>query len=169
MSEAIGDAACIAANVAAFAVFQCVFFYLFASKTYDHVVKDKLRIASEVLHDDRLGKSAICNAMLPDRPEDLHAAIADAKREQQRSARENCFVLARWCGPFVGAFALGAAALVLVARRQNAWRPRHNLTVALLFLCFSTELVYYVSVIRTYQVLGDWQLFVKVFDQMFKL
>ena len=28
MSEVIGDAACIAANEAAFAVFQCAFFYL---------------------------------------------------------------------------------------------------------------------------------------------
>lgn len=169
MSEVIGDAACIAANVAAFAVFQCAFFYLFASKTYDHIVKDKLHIASEVLRDDRLGKTAICNAMLPDRPEELHAAIAEGKREQQRCARENRLVLAKWCGPFVGAFALGAAALVLVALRRKVWRPRHNLTVALLVLCFSTELAYYVSVIRTYQVLGDWQLFLKVFDQMFEL
>ena len=56
MSEVIGDAACIAANVAAFAVFQCAFFYLFASKTYDHLVKDKLHIASEPFKSPHSGR-----------------------------------------------------------------------------------------------------------------
>ena len=121
MSEVIGDAACIAANVAAFAVFQCAFFYLPSSKTYD-IVKDKLHIASEVLRDNRLGKTAICNAMLPDRPEELHAAIAE-EAEQQRCARENRLVLAKWCGRTRARPASGRGRAVLVALRRKVWRP----------------------------------------------
>ena len=57
------DIICVSTNVLVFVVVQCIFFYFLASKQFDNLVKDKLKMLDPFLRQDRLGKQVICRKL----------------------------------------------------------------------------------------------------------
>ena len=47
---------------------------------------------------------------------------------------------------------------------RGEWQGHHTLAYVLLVFCFTTEIFYYLGVVRTYRVLGDWEMVDRVFE-----
>ena len=100
-----------------------------------------------------------------------------ANDELQERAKEdekhNLKCLKTWARPFVVggigllvvsvATALGPA---ILSKGTNKWKKVHSLGLVLVAACFSTELLYFFGVFRTYQVLGDWDLIERLLSHM---
>lgn len=163
MALTSADYSCVFANVVVFCVFQCAFFYFIASRQYDTLLKHKMRIIEPFLEHDRPGKQVACAKLL--------GIMATAERRMSKTARMNALLDAgnrrtvyMFAGPYIGVAALLALFFMVRAKRQKVWRGEHNLAYALLVFCFSTEIFYYLGVVKTYRVIGDWELIDRVFE-----
>lgn len=162
MTIAVADLGCVFANVVVFCVFQCVFFFFVASRQYEQLVANKIEVLDPFLRSDRPGRQTACARLL--------AMIGDEERQiSDRINREevrmhNLRTLATYAVPYISAFVLATVAAVVHAVRRGTWKGHHSLACLLLVFCFTTEIFYYFGVVRTYQVLGDWEMLDRVYS-----
>ena len=78
--------------------------------------------------------------------------------------KTNQRTIATFAGPYIATAAVLAAAFAGRARARGEWQGHHTLAYILLIFCFTTEIFYYLGVVRTYRVLGDWELVDRVFE-----
>lgn len=156
------DYACVFANVVVFCLFQCVFFYFVASRQYDKLLAHKMNILEPYLARQRPGRQLACERLLAVIGDEEDRAAASRSREHIEAA--NVRTLATYAGPYVALFIVLTAVAALRARADGSWRGHHTLACALLVFCFTTEIFYYFGVVRTYQLLGDWELVDRVFE-----
>jgi hypothetical protein len=162
MTLTAADYACVFANVVVFCTFQCVFFFFVASRQYDKLLGHKMQILTPYLNRERPGRQLACERLLSviGNEEDREAA----ERVRERTEEQNVRTLATHAGPYIALFIVLSAATALRARANGSWKGHHTLACALLVFCFTTEIFYYFGVVRTYQVLGDWELVDRVFE-----
>ena len=196
------DIICVSTNVLVFVVVQCLFFYFLASKQFDDLVKDKLKMLEPFLRQDRLGKQVICNklSLMTNRVRDweeidappLNANIMSVqdrggvkfmdddtylqyedmsgmkrwcrplftrdliKEQNLHRNLENRKCLLTWASPFLVVMSAVLVVSVALALKNKTWKFQHTLGLITVIFCFVTEVIYFFSVFKSYQVLGDW-------------
>lgn len=163
MSLSAADYSCIFANVVVFCVFQCVFFYFVASRQYDDLLNHKMRIIEPFLERERPGRQLACERL-------LNVMGNEEKRVKAGETMNGYFkksnrkTIVTFAGPYIATAAVLAAAFARRARMRGEWQGHHTLAYVLLIFCFTTEIFYYLGVVRTYRVLGDWEMVDRVFE-----
>jgi hypothetical protein len=59
-----------------------------------------------------------------------------------------------------------AIVLLVVANLQKKWGKHHTWAMILIAGCFSTELIFYISVMQGHMIVGDWQLLHNAFEKL---
>lgn len=90
-----------------------------------------------------------------------------ARKEADENYEHNRWTVATWGGPYVVIFGLITIVLFGIALRQQSWKSHHSFGALLVAGCFTTEIIYFFGVFRTYQVAGDWKIFHTLFKRKF--
>lgn len=90
-----------------------------------------------------------------------------AKREAGENQKHNIWTVATWGGPYVVIFGLLTLILVYNAQHNELWQSHHWFGALLVAGCFTTEIIYFFGVFKTYQVAGDWMIFDTLFKRKF--
>lgn len=76
----------------------------------------------------------------------------------------NFKTICTWAGLFVITSTM-CLLLSLLAGKDH-WKSHHTLGMVLVLFCFSTELLFYFGVMKTYQAVGDWNTAVTAYKKM---
>lgn len=89
----------------------------------------------------------------------------DAVEGSAANHKNNQRTIVAWCLPFV----VASAACVLLSGvrsvvKRKDWTLAHTVGVGLVFACFSTEIVYFLGVFKTFRLVGDFDIIHSLFQ-----
>lgn len=157
------------ANLACYVGMTAIFFEVIGSKQYDMTVRDKvdyLRLYIE--HASQETRDALCESRAK-----MILDIEEAAKEQEVARKAaNRRLLRNRVGPII-IICLGVAiASFLRSAKPNSggdpskeWTTAHTTLLALVLLCFSTELFVFGGVLLPYEKIGDWEIVHRVAHQ----
>ena len=147
--------ALLSINLAAYAAMQALFFKLVGSKQYDNTLYDKVDMATVFTSFASPGtKESICEKSTTQ----LRELKEAADKEKIVRSKANNFLLLSSVGPFsllatiVGCVYLGKAV------KEGIWKKDHNILLVLILGAFTTEIIIFLTVIKPYSIVGDYQL-----------
>lgn len=145
----------IVANIICFVIFQCIFFYKVASRLYEVVIRDKASLVRLFLQEADPKTQEYACAFIEGRIADGADSLKNERRTRDAKNRESLRSIA---APFL----IGSGALIVItgtaSRIRGSWSRAHTLSLAMVVLCFMTELYIYGTIIRQYRVIGDFEI-----------
>ena len=90
----------------------------------------------------------------------MHCAALKEKRNEDNRA-----LLFRIALPFVVVSLTIMIICMTISIYKKVWTKSHTISMAILVLCFMTELYIYFFVINQYEIVGDVELMVKLFNR----
>ena len=78
------------------------------------------------------------------------------QEDAKKNTVDNLATMKTWCAPFIGVTAI--LAIVFLLRGVKYWNRTYTVGYLLVLFGFSTEIVYFLGVIDTFQVVGDWEI-----------
>ena len=142
-----------AANIACFIIFQCIFFYFVASTQLDRLVLDKGSTLSTFTKTSPVLKHLLCSKLR----DQLKVPEETLKTRQKERNKQNIKSLVNVASPFVIPFTIVSIATAITSIRNGLWTKVHNVSMIFVVLCFTTELLIFLAVFQTHEIIGEWE------------
>lgn len=81
----------------------------------------------------------------------------------EEARKHNLKCLITWTAPFVVLSGIVLFTAVVFASKNKSWTRTHTIGLGLIVTCFLTEVIYFFSVLRPYEPIGDWELLEAIF------
>lgn len=90
----------------------------------------------------------------------------ELEKQAKKDNQNNLKCLKTWASPFiiVGIVVLIGTGISTV--KNKSWSRAHTIGLGLVLSCFITEVIYFFSIFRSYEVIGDWEIIEKAFQHV---
>lgn len=154
------------ANIIFFIVVQTLFFKYVASKQFNNVLDDKVGILNEYLKYNTGFRTSVEEYLNSEQAKELQNA---AKEQNKKREDANTDLMKTWIGiPLVIAVVILLFFIYLLFKQssdsQNKWSSIDTAILSLVVGAYSTEIMFYLGIVRQYEFYGDQQIYSRLYD-----
>ena len=89
------------------------------------------------------------------------------RRADEAARKSNLKCIITWTTPFIVLSVIVLCVALVFVLKNKSWTRTHTIGLGLIVTCFVTEVIYFFSVLRPYEAVGDWELLEAIFLRAF--